>query len=101
MPVRNITGQAIGPESGNLPGRRGYAYSCYLHSGMNGTIVVGQAAATPVTAPAPAAPAPAALASSSTASGGIDFRPLVLGGLGGAVFGATAARRLKPGRSRA
>jgi plastocyanin len=78
-----------------------YAYSCYLHPGMNGAIVVGQAAATPVGAPAPAAPAPAALASSSTASGGIDFRLLGLGGLAGTVLGATAARRLKPGRSRA
>jgi hypothetical protein len=78
-----------------------YAYSCYLHPGMNGAIVVGQAAATPGSAPAGTAPAPTALASSSTASGGIDFRLLALGGLAGAVFGAVGGRRLKPGRRRA
>ena len=68
-----------------------YAYSCYLHPGMNGAIVVGQAAA-PATAPASAA-----LASSSTSSGGIDLGLLALGGLGGAVLGAVVTRRRKPG----
>lgn len=67
-----------------------FAYSCYLHPGMNGAIVVGETGATPA-----AAPAPAALASSSTVSGG-DFGLLALGGLGGAVLGAVATRRLKP-----
>lgn len=66
-----------------------FAYSCYLHPGMNGAIVVGQAAATPATAPAPAA-----LVSSSTGSGGIDFELLALGGLVGAVLGTVATRRL-------
>ena len=80
-----------------------YAYSCYLHPGMNGAVVVGQAAAaarTPV-APSPAAPGPAALAASSTAADGVDLGMLALGGLGGAVFGATASRRLHLRRSRA
>ena len=38
-----------------------YAYSCYLHPGMNGAIVVGQAAAPAATSAAasPAVPAPA------------------------------------------
>lgn len=71
-----------------------FAYSCYLHPGMNGAIVVGEAAATPAPGPAPAA-----LASSSTDSGGIDLGFLALGGLGGAVVGAAATRRLKPTRS--
>ena len=70
-----------------------FAYSCHLHPGMNGAIVVGETGATP----APAA----ALASSSTASGGVDFGLLALGGLGGAVLGAVATRRLKPGRDTA
>ncbi len=39
--------------------------------------------------------------SSSAASGGSDFRLLGLGGLGGAVLGATAGRRLKRRCSRA
>jgi plastocyanin len=69
-----------------LPGT--FAYSCYLHPGMNGAIVVGQAAATSVSAPAPAA-----LASSSMDSGGTDLGLLALAGLGGAVL-AAAARRL-------
>ena len=69
-----------------------YAYSCNLHPGMNGAVVVGQAAATP---------APAALTSSSTESGGVDFGLLSLGGLGGAALGAAATRRLKPGRAAA
>jgi plastocyanin len=73
-----------------------FAYSCYLHPGMNGAIVVGQVAAAPV-----APPAPAALASSSTASGGADFGLLALGGLGGTVLGAMATRRRKPRRDTA
>lgn len=73
-----------------------FAYSCYLHPGMNGAIVVGQAAAAPVTPTAPAAPA-----SSSMGSGGVDFGLLGLGGLGGTVLGAMATRRLKPGRDTA
>ena len=73
-----------------------FAYSCYLHPGMNGAIVVGEAGATPVTAPAPAA-----LASSATTFGGVDFGLLALGGLGGAVLGAVATRRLKPVRDTA
>jgi hypothetical protein len=67
-----------------------YAYSCYLHPGMNGAIVVGQAAP----------PAPAALAASSTGPGGVDFSLLALGGVGGALFGAAAGYRLKWGRLR-
>ena len=67
-----------------------YAYSCYLHPGMNGAIVVGQAAAPPA--------APAALAASSMTPGGVDVRLLGLAGLGGAAFGATAGHRLKLGR---
>jgi hypothetical protein len=55
---------------------------------MNGAIVVGQAVATSVSAPAPAA-----LASSSMDSGGTDLGLLALAGLGGAVL-AAAARRL-------
>lgn len=73
-----------------------FAYSCNLHPGMNGAIVVGQATATPVTAPAPAE-----LAGSATDSGSVGFGFLVLGGLGGAVLGAAATRRLKPGRDTA
>ena len=69
-----------------------FAYSCYLHPGMNGAIVVGPSAATAATVPTPAA-----LASSSTSSGGNDFGLLALGGLGGAVFGAVVTRRRKPG----
>ena len=75
-----------------------YAYSCYLHPGMNGAIVVGESAA-PVSTPA--APGPAALAASSTASDDADLGLLALGGLGGAVFGAAASRLRKLGRSRA
>ena len=67
-----------------------YAYTCYLHPGMNGAIVVGQ------TAPPAATPR---LATSSTAAG-IDFRLLALGGLGGALFGGAAGRRLPLGRRR-
>ena len=73
-----------------------FAYSCHLHPGMNGAIVVGETGATPVTAPPPAA-----LATSSTTSDGVDFGLLALGGLGGAVLGAVATRRLKPGRDTA
>jgi plastocyanin len=69
-----------------------FAYSCYLHPGMNGAIVVGQAAQAPA---APATAAPATLATSSTPSGGVDLRLLGLGGLGGTVFGAAAGHRLK------
>ncbi len=80
-----------------------YAYSCYLHPGMNGAIAVGQAAPKPATATSASAsapsPAPAALATSSTAAG-VDFRLLALGGLGGALFGGAAGRRLQPGRRR-
>ena len=84
------SGEMVAPGEGvehrfERPGT--FAFSCYLHPGMNGAIVVGQAAT---------APAPAALASSSTASGGVDFGLLALGGLVGAVFGATATRRRKP-----
>ena len=67
-----------------------FAYSCYLHPGMNGAVVVGQAAPTP---------APAALASTATDSDGVDLGLLVVGGLGGAALGAAAIRRLKPGRT--
>ena len=74
-----------------------YAYSCYLHPGMNGAIVVGESAAPAAVAPAPT---PAALATASTASGGVDFRLLALGGLGGAVLGALGGRRLKLVRPR-
>jgi hypothetical protein len=73
-----------------------FGYSCYLHPGMNGAIVVGQAAVRPATAATPAA-----LASSSTASDGVGFGLLALGGLGGAVLGAVGTRRLKPGRDTA
>ncbi|HEV3363513.1 MAG TPA: plastocyanin/azurin family copper-binding protein [Acidimicrobiia bacterium] len=75
-----------------------FAYSCHLHPGMNGAVVVGQAAQAPA---APATAAPAALATSSTASGGADLRLLGLGGLGGTVFGAAAGQRLKVRRRRA
>lgn len=90
------SGDVVAPDQGvehrfDRPGT--FAYSCYLHPGMNGAIVVGETAATPA-----AGPAPAALASSSTASDGVDFGLLTLGGLGGAVLGALATRRLKPGR---
>ena len=61
-----------------------YAYSCYLHPGMNGAVVVGQSGP----------PAPAALAASSTTTDGVDFRLLALGGVGGALIGGAAGRRL-------
>ena len=79
-----------------------YAYSCYLHPGMNGAIAVGQGAAPAATpaAPSPAAPGPATLAALSAAPDGVDFRLLALGGLGGALFGAVVGPRLKSGRRR-
>ena len=88
------SGETVAPGKGvehrfERPGT--FAYSCYLHPGMNGAIVVGQAAATPATVPTPAALA------SSTSSGGSDFGLLALGGLGGAVLVAVVTRRRKPG----
>ena len=63
------------PQSGT------FAYSCYLHPGMNGAIVVGD---------------PPQLASSlSVASEGPDARLLVLGGLVGAVFGSVVTSRVR------
>lgn len=87
------SGETVAPGKGvehrfERPGT--FAYSCYLHPGMNGAIVVGQAAA-PATVPTPAALA------SSTSSGGSDFGLVALGGLGGAVLVAVVTRRRKPG----
>ncbi len=75
-----------------------YPYSCYLHPGMNGAVVVGDAAAVPAAAPAAQSPisaAEAALASSSTGEGRSGLPLLAFGGLAGAVLGSavTAHRR--------
>jgi hypothetical protein len=88
---RQTARQVAGPE---------HHWDCFLpgvltvRPGMNGAIVVGQAAVRPATAPTPAA-----LASASTASGGVDFGLLALGSLGGAVLGAVGTRWLRPGLS--
>ena len=78
--------------------RRGaYPYSCYLHPGMNGVILVGDPA--PAVAPAPAAALPAAApeptkqAVSSTSSGDSDVQPLALGALAGLAVGSAATSR--------
>jgi plastocyanin len=59
-----------------------YAFSCSLHPGMTGAVVVGDAAAA-----APAAPAPQLIAKASPRASGV---PLPLAGAGG-VFIAVAA----------
>lgn len=71
-----------------FPERGTYPYTCYLHPGMNGAIVVGDAAAAPATA----------LAASSTPTADPDLHLLAFGGLAGLVFGAAAGRRLRFGR---
>lgn len=69
--------------------RRGaYPYSCYLHPGMNGVVLVGDQA--------PAGPAQ--LAASATPPGNTDFAPLALAGFAGLTAGAAASllrRRLQ------
>lgn len=60
-----------------------YPYSCYLHPGMNGAIVVGDAA-----------PAPSAVLAASSASGrGLAIPALAIGGIAGTVLGSVATRR--------
>ena len=58
-----------------------YAYSCYLHPGMNGAVVVGD---------------PPRLASSLAVAGdGPDTRLLAVGGLVGALIGSVATGRIR------
>lgn len=83
------TGQSVEhrfPEAGIYP------YSCYLHPGMNGAVVVGDAAPAPVTVPAPT-PSPAELAASSTTRDHSAVPLLAVGGGVGAVVGAAVTRR--------
>ena len=70
-----------------FPRRGTYAYSCYLHPGMNGVILVGDPA--PVAAPAVTPAAPAKLAASATSPNGSDVPPLALGALAGLGIGCT------------
>jgi plastocyanin len=59
-----------------------YPYSCYLHPGMNGVVLVGD-------------PAPAALAASSAPASGSALQPLALGAIAGLALssGVTRLRR--------
>ena len=76
-----------------------YPYTCYLHPGMNGAVVVGEAgpastpaaAATPASAPAP--PVEVAATSTSTAGGRSALPLLGVGGVTGAVVGSVVTRR--------
>jgi hypothetical protein len=88
-----------------------YAYSCHLHPGMNGAIVVGGGDAATPDAASPdmsraaavvAGSAPAELASSpsSPASDGPDARFLAVGGVAGALFGSLATNRWAKRRPR-
>ena len=65
-----------------------YPFSCPLHPGMVGAIVVGGDAAA---APAPQAPAMTSTSASTPAeSGGVDIGPLAFAGLAGLGIGAVA-----------
>lgn len=73
--------------------RRGtYPYSCYLHPGMNGVVLVGDpgpVAAAPTAVPA----APTKLAATAASSNGSDLPPLALGALVGFGVGCAAFNR--------
>jgi plastocyanin len=79
------TGETIAP--GGTFGHRFpqsgiYAYSCNLHPGMNGAVMVGGG---------DAAPAELASVSSPSSDGPGAARFLALGGLGGALFGSVVS----------
>lgn len=67
-----------------------FPYTCSLHPGMNGVVIVGAAAAAPLApaAPAPAEPAPAAASNPEPASAGPS--PEIVG-LGAVLIGVLAA----------
>lgn len=80
-----------------------HPYSCYLHPGMNGAIVVGDiaSASAPTSAePQESAPATSAELASSASSGGGSAGPfLAAGGIAGGIVGSLATRRRrKPSR---
>lgn len=66
-----------------------YPFSCPLHPGMVGAIVVGGDAAA---APAPATPALASTSAETTSpeTGGVDLMPLAIAGVAGLGIGALA-----------
>ena len=66
-----------------------YPFSCPLHPGMVGAIVVGGDAAA---APAPATPAIASTSTETTSpeTGGVDLMPLAIAGVAGLGIGALA-----------
>ena len=68
-----------------------YPFSCPIHPGMVGAIVVGGAAPA-AAAPAPAAPAMTSTSAGTTSSetGGVDLLPLAIAGLAGLGIGGVA-----------